>query len=278
MLSRKAGDLIASARDPEKSFPVASLWMKSDAPNQRALAAKFFWNLSENGKGSLARKAAATLHDNLGPSDPRASYLAWLITEQPDADAALRLRGLSLVVRAHPENTETLLRSIVAEWRRESLEDRKLLGALIFSLARPQLLAGLFTKADALGDPRVAELYVASLMGHNRFEESVELLQDQRLLVSRAQRSYAEAILAIRAGQDPEICRQSVMRSLVAARSEANPNLLAGVAELAMELRQPQIAEQAYCEWRPCAEPRLVHRRPYRAQETRGGPTIAGPT
>lgn len=250
VLNKTVTELIKSPRDPVKAFPLAQLWMKSDPPDQRDLATKFFWDLAESGKGNIARKAACVLYDHLNLPDPRAAYLAWLMTEQPDADAAQRLRALSLMIRTHPENTERWLRGVVADWSGASLEDRKLLGTLIFSFARPQLLVGLFTLDDALGDPGVAELYVASLTGHNRFEECEKLLKDQRLLVSRAQRAYAEAVLAARTGSDAESCRQSLTHALVAAGAEANPNMLVGVAELAMELRIPSVAEQAYDECR----------------------------
>ena len=246
LLRKKAEERLMAAQAPKECLAIAILWMNSGAADQRAKATACLWKLAESGNGLMARKATAALHEHLGPGDPASRYLAWLMTEQPGADAAQHLRALSRLIGAMPESADRLLTGTVSVWRNESLEERTMLGRLIFACARPQLLTGLFTRADAVKGPHVAELYVAGLMGAGRLEECMALLKDRELLVTRAQRSFAEATLAIRGRCKPEEARHRLLCALGAASAEANPGLLTGVAELAARQGLPTIAAQAY--------------------------------
>lgn len=246
-LRERARKRLLSCGSSKEVLDLACLWMKSDAADERAEADACLWRLAESGTGLTARKAAAALNENLSAGDPRSIYLAWLMSEMPYSESQHRIAALSRLLGASPTaRVDALLQDMLKTWKNESVDDRSLLGRLIYDCARPQLLNGLFTRAEAVKTPRAAELYVAGLMSAGKIEDCLAVLKDRHLLVSRAQRAYAEAKLAILSGCAADDARHRLLCAFGAASAEADPVLLTGVAELAMRRSLPSVAFQAY--------------------------------
>ncbi|MBX7208525.1 MAG: hypothetical protein K1X78_09455 [Verrucomicrobiaceae bacterium] len=218
--------------------------------NDHERAAAALWNIVERAKPAVARKAARVLHDHTPFTAPSSAYLAWVMTELPDADATLRASALERAIKSDPSKAGQILKQAVIDWSIAPLADRAILGRLISSCRQPTSLVGLFGHDEATTDPVVANLYAESLLAHGRVEESVALLKDERLPVSRAQRAYGEAVITLHATADVDERRFRLLCALDASGAEANVNLLIGVAELATGCGQIPVAERAYDECR----------------------------
>lgn len=237
---------LSNFKDTRSALSLARVLMKSESPDLRSEAASFLWKLAESGDRFAARQAARALHQHLHGTDPRSKYLAWLMTELPGADAPMRVDALSRLTGIAPEKADDLLGEAVYAWKAESLDDRVVLGRLLLGCAKPRLLTGLFSRSEGAAGPHVAELYVAGLMSTGRFKDCVSLVNDRELPVSRAQRSYAESVVAIRSHCSMDEARRHLLCTFGAASAEANPALLSGVAELAAGCGLASVAEQAY--------------------------------
>lgn len=246
-LRTEAMAVITAMKDHAEVLDLASLTMGT---SDREIATTSLWKLVDAAKPAIARKAMRVLHDHTPVGAPSSDYLAWVMTEFPNADASVRASALERVVKGNPSTAERLFRQAVNDWSRAPLVDRAILGRLISSCARPASLVGLFNHDEATTDPVVANLYAESLLAHGRVEESVALLKDARLPVSRAQRTYAEAVVTLHATADADERRFRLLCALDAAAAEANMNLLVGVAELAARAGYIPVAERAYEECR----------------------------
>lgn len=249
VLKTIVGGRIVTNAGGEEKLTLALAWLKSGDIDEHTVAEKALRDLSDaGGGGASSRKAAAALLEELEPGDPATCGLVWRVTEDPEAGTALLVKALERLVAREPHRADERLNSVITDWDGAPLEDRVQLGRMVFRCAKPQLLIGLFERDEAVKDPRVAELYVACLMSHGRLDESIALLKDQGLPVTRGQRAYAEAALCARSGGGAAERRHRLLCALVAASAEANPNLLVGVAELAQQSGLPAVAVRAYQE------------------------------
>ena len=246
-LRTAALETISVMTDHTAAVDLASLMIESD---DREPATTALWNLVDSAKPSIARKAAKALHDNIPATAASSGYLAWVMTELPNADARLRASALERVIKSDPAKAERMFKQAVDEWGGAPLADRAILGRLISSCGRPASLVGLFSHDEATTDPVVANLYAESLLANGRVDESVALLKDDRLPVSRAQRAYAEAVVTLHVTTGGDERRFRLLRALDASAAEANVNLLVGVAELAGRAALIPVAERAYEECR----------------------------
>ncbi len=243
-LDREVCDRLSNEVPSRQGLKLAGLSMKSDSAGQRAAAERCLWRLAESHDPFVARKAAHTLHETLSAGDARSNYLAWLMTEQPGADAEHQLGAFARLTGA--ADVDASFQDIITQWSGRPVEERLLLGRLIFKRGKPQWLRGLFSREEAVRNPFVAELCIAGHMNVEDLAGSMALLKDRDLLISRAQRCFAEAALTVRTRADVDVTRKKLLLALDAASAEANPNLLKGVAELARERGLVSLAAQAY--------------------------------
>lgn len=246
-LRTQAMTILQAMKNHGEVFDLASLIISTD---DREIASAALWKLADAAKPAIARKAMRVLHDHSPVGTISSDYLAWVMTEFPGADATVRACALERVIKGNPSTAGHLFKAAVNDWSRAPLPDRAILGRLISSSGHPGSLVGLFSHDEATTDPVIANLYAESLLANGRVEESIALLKDERLPVTRAQRTYAEAVVTLHATPDVDERRFRLLCALDASSAEASVNLLIGVAELAARAGLIPVAERAYQECR----------------------------